>query len=161
MLCLRSRLVSSPPSAVLAASRRVALEVPRRPFRTAHIVRSEAKAAEQTAQAPQASSGKRYALHWYAERAVAASLVVLVPLAVVAPSKPVDYVLGVVIPLHAYWGLEAFVVDYVQKHKKPTAHLVAMRGLQLFTLVALLGCYNLNAADIGLTNAIKMMWSLH
>ena len=44
--------------------------------------------------------------HWAIERGLAVGSLVLLPAAIAIPSAPVDYAMGVIFPLHAYYGFE-------------------------------------------------------
>jgi hypothetical protein len=123
--------------------------------------------------------------HWSVERGLAVGSLLLVPAAVFVPSAPVDYAMGVVFPLHAYYGLEAraspshvlvlppthrsrltracaqsAVIDYLPKRKVGAVYTVALNGARLVTLLAMYGLYELNANDIGITNAVKALWTI-
>eukprot|EP00499_Haloplacidia_sp_CaronLabIsolate_P002328 CAMPEP_0196772744 /NCGR_PEP_ID=MMETSP1104-20130614/2397_1 /TAXON_ID=33652 /ORGANISM="Cafeteria sp., Strain Caron Lab Isolate" /LENGTH=130 /DNA_ID=CAMNT_0042142885 /DNA_START=116 /DNA_END=508 /DNA_ORIENTATION=+ len=81
-----------------------------------------------------------------------------VPIAVVfAPSplaKPVDLLLGVVLPLHAHVGLNAVITDYV-----PSALRQPARGAVLVTtLLVTLGLLRWNLAGDGMTASAKALW---
>ena len=139
------------------------------------------------------SSGSR---HWAIERGLATASLVLVPAAVFVPSAPVDYALGVVLPLHAYYGLEvrisrsrsvswlverhaltplacyaiapsvsvgaaqSSVIDYLPKRRVGMLHHIALNSVRLATALTMYGLYELNANDIGITNAVKALWSI-
>ena len=65
--------------------------------------------------------------------------------------------------LHSHWGVEAIVVDYIRPSLFggstviPNLAQALVWALSAFTLGAL---YYFNYTDIGLVNAIKMLWKL-
>ena len=85
-------------------------------------------------------------------------LAVVTPIAFIASpsiiSLPVDYALGLIIPLHAHVGLNYVVTDYVPKAVRSVARL----GVLGLTLITAAGILKLNFDGPGLTETIKSTW---
>jgi succinate dehydrogenase (ubiquinone) membrane anchor subunit len=98
---------------------------------------------------------------WTAERALSAVMVPIVPLAFAFPSPTMDYLLAFTFALHSHWGIEAIVVDYVRPsvfgETIPKIAVAAVYGLSALTLG---GLFYFVYADVGIVNAIKMLWKL-
>jgi len=107
------------------------------------------------------SSGENYAKLWTIERGVAIALIPLVPAAFLFTSPTMDYLVAFTFTLHAHWGIEASVIDYLRP--KVVGETIAKFSLAMiyvisaFTLGGL--CY-FNYTDVGIINAIKMLWKL-
>jgi succinate dehydrogenase (ubiquinone) membrane anchor subunit len=90
--------------------------------------------------------------------ATSVALLGLVPAAfVLSPSMlsvPVDYSLGVLIPVHAHIGMNNVISDYVAKPNQPLARL-AWLGV---TGIMFLGILRNNIEGPGLTETIKTIW---
>lgn len=90
--------------------------------------------------------------------ATSVGLLALVPAAFVlspsALSVPVDYALGVLIPLHSHIGMNNVISDYVPKSQQTLARL-AWLGV---TGVVFLGILRSNIEGPGLTETIKTIW---
>ena len=69
-------------------------------------------------------------------------------------SKPVDFMLGVLFPLHAHVGLNYVITDYVPKAARSAARV----GLLGVTIVTLGGLFKLNLEGVGLTETLKSLW---
>ncbi|KAK4009887.1 succinate dehydrogenase [ubiquinone] cytochrome b small subunit A, mitochondrial-like [Daphnia magna] len=98
---------------------------------------------------------------WTIERSLALSLVPLVPSAFMFPSAAMDYLLAISFTLHAHWGLETIVVDYLRPKVVGPAlaklGVALVYGISAFTLG---GLFYFNYSDVGIVNAIKMLWKL-
>ena len=71
------------------------------------VIRTSATAsAAAGAHAGEVAAKGHFSRHWYFERGLAVALLTLIPAAVFVPSAPVDYAIGVVVPIHAYLGFE-------------------------------------------------------
>ncbi|XP_052737694.1 succinate dehydrogenase [ubiquinone] cytochrome b small subunit, mitochondrial-like [Bicyclus anynana] len=96
---------------------------------------------------------------WIVEKGTNAALVVLIPFGLLIPNRLFDTILAILITAHAYWGLEACVVEYVR---------VLLFGLQLpkvamgvvYAVTALMlgGLLFLNFNDIGLCRGFWRIW---
>jgi len=108
------------------------------------------------------SSGDHVKL-WTAERAVSAIIIpgFIGPFLYTTPLT--DAILCTLSVLHSHWGVEAIVVDYIRPSLFggstviPNLAQALVWALSAFTLGAL---YYFNYTDIGLVNAIKMLWKL-
>ncbi|KAF8182631.1 mitochondrial inner membrane protein [Pholiota molesta] len=100
--------------------------------------------------------------HWAFERLLSASLV---PLTVAAfatsgSNYPVlDGILGVSLVMHSHLGFDSIVVDYLHPRKFPVLGQVAKWGLRTATVATLVGIYQFNTNDIGLTELIARAWT--
>jgi succinate dehydrogenase (ubiquinone) membrane anchor subunit len=95
--------------------------------------------------------------HWKVERILSAVLLGLIPAALVLENNILDYALAASLVLHSHWGLECIVTDYVHG---PTMPKMAMGLLYVVSALTLAGLFYLNYKDIGLTKAVKKIWSL-
>ncbi|KAF9923303.1 membrane anchor subunit of succinate dehydrogenase, Sdh4, partial [Modicella reniformis] len=98
--------------------------------------------------------------HWDFERLLSLSMVPLFAVSAIQGSHPItDGLLGVVVPIHAHMGFDAMITDYLHPVKVGVAgnkaFVWALRGATVLTLV---GCYQFNTSDIGLTELIKKAW---
>jgi len=100
---------------------------------------------------------------WTAERAVSALIIpgFIGPFLYTTPAT--DALLCTLSVLHSHWGVEAIVVDYIRpslfggSNVIPNLAQALVWALSAFTLGAL---YYFNYTDIGVVNAIKMLWKL-
>lgn len=106
------------------------------------------------------SSGDHVTL-WTMEKALSAAMLPIVPMALLYPSAPLDYLLAFTITLHGHWGIEAIVVDYVRPavfgETIPKLALALLYGLSTLTLG---GLFYFVYADVGIANAIRLLWKL-
>ncbi|KAF9197237.1 membrane anchor subunit of succinate dehydrogenase, Sdh4 [Haplosporangium sp. Z 27] len=98
--------------------------------------------------------------HWDFERILSVSLIPLFAVSAFNGAHPItDGLLGVVVPIHAHLGFDAMITDYLHPGKVGKfgnkAFSWALRGATVLTLV---GCYQFNTSDIGLTELIKKSW---
>lgn len=100
--------------------------------------------------------------HWDFEKLV---LLGIVPLSV-APSftggslTPVlDATLGSLVLVHAQLGLESCIIDYIPKRVYGSIHNLAIYALYAGTIVGLVGLYEYETNDIGITETIKKVWN--
>ena len=76
-----------------------------------------------------------------------------------ALSTPIDYLLGVLIPLHGHIGGNDVITDYGKKISKSKAFDSALRkGLLGVTVVTFFGLLKLNVDGPGVTEAFKSVW---
>lgn len=107
------------------------------------------------------SSGGNHVRLWTAERALSVALLGVIPLAVVYPTPAVETLLALSMTLHSHWGIEALVHDYV----RPSVfgkYIPMLAEWSVYTLsIVTFGslCYFINF-DVGLINAVHMLWSL-
>eukprot|EP00455_Lapot_gusevi_P044718 TRINITY_DN5628_c0_g1_i2.p1 TRINITY_DN5628_c0_g1~~TRINITY_DN5628_c0_g1_i2.p1 ORF type:complete len:141 (+),score=57.44 TRINITY_DN5628_c0_g1_i2:45-467(+) len=93
--------------------------------------------------------------HWISERAVAILLLGSVTTAFVAPCQANDIALGLLMPIHSYWGMQQVLIDYLHPRKFPILGNVAAKSLIAVTVLAALGLLRLNLEGVGITQAIK------
>ena len=74
-----------------------------------------------------------------------------------ALNTPIDFTLGVMLPLHAHVGMNCIITDYAKKISKGAEGplRVVMLGV---TGVTLLGILKLNVSGPGLTETVKGLW---
>jgi len=100
---------------------------------------------------------------WTAERVVSAVMIpgFVGPFLFTTPAT--DALLCTLSVLHSHWGVEAIVVDYIRPSLFggstviPNIAQALVWALSAFTLGAL---YYFNYTDVGVVNAIKMLWKL-
>lgn len=98
---------------------------------------------------------------WTAERALSVALLAVLPVAIAMPSKTLDTVLAISVVMHAHWGIEAIVVDYVRPvlfgsviPKVAPLLVVAYSALLLGGLL-----YFINT-DIGIGQTVRKFWAI-
>ncbi|KAJ1649187.1 membrane anchor subunit of succinate dehydrogenase, Sdh4 [Dispira simplex] len=97
--------------------------------------------------------------HWDFERALSVALIPIIGAQAVYGAHPItDLLLGVVLPLHCHIGWGAMVTDYVPTRRMPRMNKLCTWSLRTFTVLTLLGCYQFNTNDVGLTELIKRVW---
>lgn len=75
------------------------------------------------------------------------------------PVPVVDFLLGIVVPIHCHLGFDAMITDYYPKRSSPVMNGVLSWTLRLSTLLALYGCYQFNTNDVGLTALVGRVWT--
>ncbi|KAI0051851.1 mitochondrial inner membrane protein [Auriscalpium vulgare] len=99
--------------------------------------------------------------HWAFERLLSAGLVPLTAAAFVTSgtSAPlIDGLLGVSLVMHSHIGFDAVLVDYLHPRKFPVLGKVLTWTLRATTVGVLVGVYQFNTEDIGLTELISRVW---
>jgi len=99
--------------------------------------------------------------HWAFERLLSAALVPLTAAAFVTTGSNyplLDGILGVSLIIHSHIGFDSMNVDYLHPRKYPFLGPTAKWGLRLLTTGALVGIYEFNTNDIGLTELITRVW---
>ncbi|KAF2367223.1 hypothetical protein FHG87_002027 [Trinorchestia longiramus] len=106
------------------------------------------------------SSGDHVKL-WTAERVLSAVLLGAIPAAIVMPTPGVETFLALSLTVHSHWGIEALVHDYVRPAMFgdviPKLSVAAVYALSVVTFGSL--CYFIYT-DVGLINAVSMLWKL-
>ncbi|KAG2754997.1 SDHD, membrane anchor subunit of succinate dehydrogenase [Suillus brevipes Sb2] len=100
--------------------------------------------------------------HWAFERLLAASLVPMTTAAFVTSGShyPVlDGLLGLSLVMHSHIGFDSMIVDYVHKRKFPIIGPILSWTLRSATVGVLVGVYQFNTNDIGLTELIAKVWT--
>jgi len=97
--------------------------------------------------------------HWDFERLLSIGLIPLTAASVVQGAHPItDLFLGVILPIHCHIGFDAIITDYLPARRNPILNRVSSWGLRGATLLVLVGCYQFNTNDVGLTEAVKRVW---
>ncbi|KAK0236929.1 mitochondrial inner membrane protein [Armillaria nabsnona] len=100
--------------------------------------------------------------HWAFERLLSAGLIPLTAAAFATSGTnyPVlDGVLGVSLVMHSHIGLDSIFVDYLHKRKFPILGPIMTWSLRTATVGVLVGVYQFNTNDIGLTELIAKVWT--
>lgn len=111
--------------------------------------------------ARQSAAGSNHAGIWTAERVLSLALLGIMPAALAFPSKTFDTLLAISVVMHAHWGIEAIVVDYVrpvlfgQLIPKLAPAVVIM-----FSAVLLGGLLYFINTDIGIAQTIRKFWAI-
>jgi len=99
--------------------------------------------------------------HWAFERLLAASLLPITGAAFVTSGSayPVlDGILGVSLVMHSHIGFDSVLVDYVHPRKFPKLGPTLTWVLRATTVGVLVGVYQFNTEDIGLTELVAKAW---
>ncbi|XP_050720913.1 succinate dehydrogenase [ubiquinone] cytochrome b small subunit, mitochondrial-like isoform X2 [Eriocheir sinensis] len=106
-------------------------------------------------------AGHDHVLHWTAEKILTVILMGAIPTAFIMPNAATEYFLALCLSLHAHWGVEAIVVDYIRPSVFgkviPKLAVGAVYAISIATLGGL--CY-FNYTDVGIVNAVKLLWKL-
>ncbi|PUU83328.1 CybS-domain-containing protein [Tuber borchii] len=98
--------------------------------------------------------------HWSFERLISVALIPLTvaPFAAGSINPVTDAILGATIVIHSHIGFESMVIDYIPHRKYPTLRKGAMWALKGATLLVLVGLYEFETNDVGITEAVKRVW---
>ncbi|KAF8639025.1 hypothetical protein AX17_001777 [Amanita inopinata Kibby_2008] len=100
--------------------------------------------------------------HWAFERLLAAGLVptTIAAFAASGTQHPIlDGLLGVSLVVHSHIGFDCILVDYMHKRKFPILGPTMTWTLRTATVATLVGIYQFNTNDIGLTEFIAKIWT--
>ncbi|KAJ1964837.1 membrane anchor subunit of succinate dehydrogenase, Sdh4 [Dipsacomyces acuminosporus] len=98
--------------------------------------------------------------HWMNERALSVISAPLLVTAFVYGSHPInDMLMGIVLPLHAYVGFDAVLLDYFHARRWPVISKVLKYSLVLVTGLSIFGAWRINTTDVGLTNYVARLWN--
>ncbi|PLN78984.1 succinate dehydrogenase cytochrome b small subunit [Aspergillus taichungensis] len=99
--------------------------------------------------------------HWTFERLVAVGLVPLciAPFAAGSLNPVMDAVLCSGLILHSHIGFQASIIDYFPTRRVPKTHTACNWLLRAFTLGTAVGLYEFETNDVGLTEAIRRVWT--
>ncbi|CAF9918353.1 MAG: hypothetical protein HETSPECPRED_003735 [Heterodermia speciosa] len=99
--------------------------------------------------------------HWTFERLMAISLVPLTiaPFAAGSLNPIVDAALAGAIVLHSHVGFQSVIIDYIPAKRLPRTRALFWWGLRAATLMVAIGFYEFETNDVGLTEAIKRVWT--
>lgn len=92
---------------------------------------------------------------------LSAGLLLALPACIAFPSQPLDLIVAVTTVMHAHWGLEAIVVDYVRpilvgNVVPKLAHAL----LIVFSAVTLGGLVYFIQNDVGIGRAVRKIWAI-
>ncbi|KAG9293532.1 hypothetical protein G9A89_005535 [Geosiphon pyriformis] len=97
--------------------------------------------------------------HWSFERFLSIGLIPLTVASVVNGAHPItDLFLGVALPIHSHIGFDSIITDYLPARRAPIMNKVSTWGLRGATLVVLLGCYQFNTNDVGISELVRKIW---
>ncbi|GAA5929973.1 hypothetical protein JCM3775_004476 [Rhodotorula graminis] len=97
--------------------------------------------------------------HWTFERLLSVSLVPLIGATAVSSVNPVlDGVLCTALVAHSHMGFDNILTDYLHPRKFPILGTIATWLLRTATVGVLVGIYQFETNDIGLTELIKKAW---
>ncbi|PFH49172.1 hypothetical protein AMATHDRAFT_148288 [Amanita thiersii Skay4041] len=100
--------------------------------------------------------------HWAFERLLSAGLVPMTIAAFVTSGSQhpiLDGLLGVSLIVHSHIGFDTLLVDYIHKRKFPILAPVMTWTLRTATVASIVGIYQFNTNDIGLTELITKVWT--
>ena len=108
-----------------------------------------------------AASPSHGSYHWTFERLISAGLIPLTiaPFAAGSLNPTTDAILCGAILIHSHIGFESIVIDYIPTHRLPKTRMFFWWGLRLATVVVGVGLYEFETNDVGVTEAIKRIWS--
>ncbi|KAF8437399.1 CybS-domain-containing protein [Terfezia claveryi] len=98
--------------------------------------------------------------HWSFERIVSAALIPLTiaPFAAGSLHPITDAVLAATVVIHSHIGFQACIIDYFPKRTMAGLHKFMRWFLNGCTALVLLGLYEFETNDVGITEAIKRIW---
>jgi succinate dehydrogenase (ubiquinone) membrane anchor subunit len=99
--------------------------------------------------------------HWSFERLVAVGLVpiVIAPFAAGSLSPVLDATLGSLLIVHSHIGFESCIIDYIPKRNSKTLHNLARYALYSGSALALIGLYEFETNDVGLSETLRKVWN--
>ncbi|KAL8683402.1 MAG: hypothetical protein Q9186_000664 [Xanthomendoza sp. 1 TL-2023] len=99
--------------------------------------------------------------HWVFERAMSAALIPLTiaPFAAGTLNPMTDALLCAGIIIHSHIGFQSIIIDYVPDKRLPKTRALFWWGLRAATLVVAVGFFEFETNDVGLTEAIKRIWT--
>jgi succinate dehydrogenase (ubiquinone) membrane anchor subunit len=99
--------------------------------------------------------------HWNFERALAAGMVplTLAPFVAGSLNPTTDAVICAAVLLHSHMGFQQVIIDYIPKKRYPGLRKIFWWGLRAATLTVGVGLYEFETNDIGVTEAIKRVWT--
>lgn len=95
--------------------------------------------------------------HWNVERYLSVALLAIIPASLLLESPVTDYILAISLVFHSHWGIQCVLTDYLHGPTLPKVGNMLLYVVSALTLAGL--CY-FNYADIGLSKAVKKIWSL-
>uniref|UniRef100_A0A4D5RB75 Succinate dehydrogenase [ubiquinone] cytochrome b small subunit n=1 Tax=Scolopendra viridis TaxID=118503 RepID=A0A4D5RB75_SCOVI len=102
-----------------------------------------------------------YSRMWTLERIVATSMLPIIPATIAISSPVLDYTLALLLTVHSHWSLENVIHDYIRPRLHgEAAPRIAIAVLYFFSAMTLGGLFYFNYNDVGLGNAVRMIWKL-
>ncbi|XP_031619534.1 succinate dehydrogenase [ubiquinone] cytochrome b small subunit, mitochondrial [Contarinia nasturtii] len=109
----------------------------------------------------QSAAGGSHSGLWTAERFVSLALLGIIPAALAFPSKTLDTLLAISVVMHAHWGIEACVVDYIRPVIfGPLIPKVAPLAVVAFSALLLGGLLYFIQTDIGIAQTVRKFWAI-
>lgn len=93
--------------------------------------------------------------HWKIERVLAVSMLGVMPACLFVQGPIMDTLLSITVLLHGFWGVDGVLTDYLEKFV-PWIHY----PWYLLTIAGLAGLIYFNYNDVGVCEAIKMVWRM-
>jgi succinate dehydrogenase (ubiquinone) membrane anchor subunit len=81
------------------------------------------------------------------------------PFAAGSLNPATDAILCRAILIHSHIGFESMVIDYIPKKRLPKTRLFFWWSLRAATLLVAVGLYEFETNDVGVTEAIKRIWT--
>ncbi|KAH0565809.1 hypothetical protein GP486_000801 [Trichoglossum hirsutum] len=81
------------------------------------------------------------------------------PFAAGSMNPATDAILCATLLIHSHIGFQSMIVDYLPQKRIPRTRKVFHWGLRAATLVVGIGLYEFETNDVGLTEAIKRVWT--
>ncbi|XP_015925357.1 succinate dehydrogenase [ubiquinone] cytochrome b small subunit 2 [Parasteatoda tepidariorum] len=107
------------------------------------------------------SSDHSHSKIWTIERFLSAGLIGLLPLSLAYPNPALDYALALALVVHVHWGVEAIAVDYLRPSVVgATLAKASVLGVYALSVITLGGLFYFNYNDVGLCQAMRMLWKL-
>ncbi|KAI9817129.1 MAG: membrane anchor subunit of succinate dehydrogenase, Sdh4 [Pycnora praestabilis] len=99
--------------------------------------------------------------HWTFERTIAITLIPLTiaPFAAGSLNPVMDAILVATLIIHSHIGFESVVIDYIPGKRFPKTLALFWWGLRAATLMVAVGFYEFETNDVGITEAIKRVWT--
>ncbi|MCJ1225662.1 membrane anchor subunit of succinate dehydrogenase, Sdh4 [Toensbergia leucococca] len=94
-------------------------------------------------------------------RLISAALIPLTiaPFAAGSLNPVMDAALCATIIIHSHIGFESIIIDYVPIKRLPKTRALFWWGLRAATLGVAVGLYEFETNDVGLTEAVKRIWT--
>ncbi|KAI9876154.1 MAG: membrane anchor subunit of succinate dehydrogenase, Sdh4 [Pleopsidium flavum] len=99
--------------------------------------------------------------HWTFERLIAVSLIPLTvaPFAAGSLNPITDAALCGAMLIHSHVGFQSIIIDYIPSKRLPKTRSLFIWGLRGATLLVGVGLYEFETNDVGLTEAIRRIWT--
>ncbi|KAI4224618.1 MAG: hypothetical protein L6R36_004537 [Xanthoria steineri] len=99
--------------------------------------------------------------HWVFERAMSAALIPLTiaPFAASSLNPVMDALLCAGIIIHSHIGFQSSIIDYVPDKRLPKTRAFFWWALRAATVVVAIGFFEFETNDVGVTEAIKKIWT--